>query len=203
MHPTEVAESYDRIASRWTSSAFDSKNGVEQHKRALGFMSRMGGAALDVGCGSNGRFLSLLHSQGFEVEGLDISSEMLRLARAAAPHVTFHHADICDWVFPRPYDFISAWDSIWHVPLPQQRSVLLKLCAGLRPGGVVIFTAGGLEAPDEHQNAYMGVPMYHATLGIPQIISLLAEGGCILRHFEYDQYPQPHVYFVAQRRTQA
>jgi SAM-dependent methyltransferase len=173
MHPTEVAESYDRIASRWTSSAFDSKNGVEQHKRALGFMSRMGGAALDVGCGSNGRFLSLLHSQGFEVEGLDISSEMLRLARAAAPHVTFHHADICDWVIRRPYDFISAWDSIWHVPLSQQRY------------------------------AYMGVPMYHATLGIPQIINLLAEGGCILRHFEYDQYPQPHVYFVAQRRTQA
>lgn len=199
MHPTKVAESYDRIASIWASPAFDISNGIEQHQRALGFMSGAGGAALDVGCGSNGRFLSLLGSQGFEVEGLDISSEMLRLARASAPHITFHHADICDWVIPRPYAFISAWDSIWHVPLTRQRSVLLKLCAGLTVGGVIIFTAGGLETPDERQDNHMGVPMYHATLGVPQIISLLIEGGCVLRHFEYDQHPQPHVYFVAQR----
>ncbi|MCP9850341.1 trans-aconitate 2-methyltransferase [Cyanobium sp. Morenito 9A2] len=162
-------------------------------------MLRTEGTALDVGCGSNDRFMSLLQSQGFEVEGLDISSEMLRLARSAAPYTIFHHADICDWILPKTYEFISAWDSIWHVPLGQHRSVLIKLCNGLTSGGVFIFTAGGLESPGEHQDAPMGVPMYHATLGVPHIISSLIEGGCILRHFEYGQCPQPHVYFVAQR----
>ena len=199
MHPNQVAESYDQIASKWTSSAFDRGNGIEQHKRALSFISGQGGVALDVGCGSNDRFQDLLRSRGFEYEGVDISIEMLRLARAGAPQLTFHHADICEWTLPRPYEFISAWDSIWHVPLAHQSSVLLKLCGGLSPGGVLIFTAGGLKSPDEHQNAHMGVPMYHATLGVPRILSLLHEGGCILRHFEYDQYPQPHVYFIAQR----
>jgi 2-polyprenyl-3-methyl-5-hydroxy-6-metoxy-1,4-benzoquinol methylase len=199
MHPNEVAKSYDRIASRWTSSAFDRNNGIEQHKRALSFLSRTGGTALDVGCGSNGRFPSLLCSQGFEVEGVDLSSEMLRLAHTESPNTCFHHADICDWVVPKPYQFISAWDSIWHVPLTKQRTVLLKLFAALSPGGVIIFTAGGLDEADEHQNDHMGVPMYHATLGVPQLIGLLNEGGCILRHFEYDQHPQSHVYFIAQR----
>ena len=199
MRPNEVAASYDRIASRWTSSTFDKNNGVAQYQRALSFLSHTGGAALDIGCGSSDRLLSVVRTRGLQVEGLDISAEMLRLAREANPQVTFHEADICDWAFPRLYDFISAWDSIWHVPLSQQRAVLLKLCAGLTPGGVIIFTAGGLEVPDEHQNAHMGVPMYHATLGVPTIFSSLREGGCVLRHFEYDQHPQPHVYFVAQR----
>ena len=133
------------------------------------------------------------------MEGLDLSAEMLRLARAADPSVTLHHADICDWTSTEPYTFITAWDSIWHVPLLKQRSVLLKLCAALDPGGVIIFTAGGVETPGEIQDAHMGVPMYTASLGVPQIVSLLAEGNCTLRHFEYDQYPQPHVYFIAQR----
>lgn len=201
MRPTDVARSYDRIATRWTEPAFDSSNGIEPHRRALAFLARSGGAALDVGCGSSGRIIALLRSQGLKVEGLDISSEMLRLARAAQPQVTFHQADIRNWVLPRRYDFISAWDSIWHVPLSDQRAVLLKLCAGLTDGGVILFSAGGLDAADEHQNEHMGVPMYHATLGVPRILDVLAEGGCLLRHFEFDQRSEAHVYLIAQRCT--
>jgi SAM-dependent methyltransferase len=198
MLPSEVAQSYDRIAARWADSDFDRSNGIEQHERAIGFTSQRG-AALDVGCGSSGRFFDLLCSQGFEVEGLDLSPEMLKLARKAHPKITLHQADICDWKASKPYSFISAWDSIWHVPLAQQHSVLLKLCTALTPGGVVIFSAGGVETPGEVRDEHMGVPMYHASLGVPRICSLLAEGGCALRHFEYDQYLQPHVYFIAQR----
>lgn len=200
MHPSQVADSYDRIATRWTGSDFDRSNGIQQLKRAIEFTAQPG-AALDVGCGSSGRFFDLLHAQGFSVEGLDISSEMLRLARETHPQVTFHHANICDWVASRPYDLIIAWDSIWHVPLPQQKSVLLKLCSALAPGGVIIFTAGGVEIPDERRDAHMGVPMYTATLGVSRLCGLLTEGGCRLRHFEYDQYPQAHVYFIAQRAS--
>jgi 2-polyprenyl-3-methyl-5-hydroxy-6-metoxy-1,4-benzoquinol methylase len=198
MNPTQVAASYDLIATDWTSPAFDQSNGIQQHELAIKFTSHRG-AALDVGCGSNCRILKLLQSQGFLVEGLDLSAEMLKLASAANPQIIFHHADICEWTAPKTYDFISAWDSIWHVPLQQQSSVLLKLCASLNPGGVLIFSAGGLENPDEHINGFMGVPMYHATLGIPKICSLLVEAGCALRHFEYDQHPQSHVYFIVQR----
>ncbi|TDM09875.1 MAG: class I SAM-dependent methyltransferase [Ideonella sp. MAG2] len=198
MFPPQIAESYDRIASKWAEPSFDQSNGIEQHKRALSF-ALSSGTALDVGCGCNGRFVDLLTSSGFAVEGLDISSEMLRIARKAHPQLTFHQADICEWTAPRQYDLITAWDSIWHVPLQKQAAVLLKLCHSLAPGGVLIFTAGGVEVPDEQQNEHMGVPMYHASLGVPRICSLLVEGGCALRHFEYDQDSQPHVYVIAQR----
>ena len=51
-------------------------------------------------------------------------------------------ADISAWPLPRAYRFISAWDSIWHVRLEQQRPLMLKLMRGLEPGGVFLFSAG-------------------------------------------------------------
>jgi hypothetical protein len=41
---------------------------------------------------------------------------------------------------PGPYDLITAWDSIWHVPLQKQAAVLLKLCHALAEGVVIIFS---------------------------------------------------------------
>jgi RimJ/RimL family protein N-acetyltransferase len=40
--------------------------------------------------------------------------------------------------------------------------------------------------------------MYHATLGIPKTLQVLAEAGCVCRHLEYDQHPEAHVYLIAQ-----
>ena len=97
MDPSEVA-SYDSLAERWTSAGFDHTNGIAQH--------------MDVGCGSSGRFIDLLIAQGFDVEGLDLSSEMLRLARLRHPHIVFHHADICTWTPPGTYEYICSVHSI-------------------------------------------------------------------------------------------
>ena len=156
------------------------------------------GYALDAGCGCNGRFIDLLRQQGFTVEGVDISERMIAFARQRDPTVQFYHADICEWKLPRKYDFITGWDSIWHVPLASQSLVLQKLCAGLNSGGVLIFTTGAVDHPGDVQDAYMGPPMYTATLGIPKTLAVLSENGCVCRHLEYDQYPQLHPYVIAQ-----
>jgi hypothetical protein len=63
----------------------------------------------------------------------------------------------------------------------------------------MIFSAGGLSHAEEHTNQAMGVPMYHATIGVPGILEVVYESRCTLRHFEYDQWPEMHVYFVAQK----
>ena len=143
--------------------------------------------------------VELLLGEDFEVEGLDVSGEMVRLARERHPGVTFHLADICTWELPRRYDFISAWDSIWHAPLAEHEGILHKLCGGLTPGGVLIFSSGGLDAPEERTNDLMGQPVYHATLGLPRLLELVADAGCVCRHLEYDQHPELHVYFIVQK----
>jgi len=200
MKPEDVARSYDAIAERWARPQFIEANGIEQHRRALRFVPSRG-VALEVGCGASGRLRRLLEAHGLVVEGLDISPEMLRWAKQAHPAATFYHGDVCSWIPSKPYAFISAWDSIWHVPLEQQRAVMLKLFDALTPEGVMIFTAGGLPQAGAHTNEAMGVPMYHATLGVPGILDAVREANCALRHFEYDQWPEVHVYVVVQKEA--
>lgn len=154
---------------------------------------------MDVGCGSSGRIVELMLEHGFEVEGLDSSTEMLNYAKSRHPDVVFHHADICDWQFSESYAFISAWDSIWHVPLGLQESVLRKLFGALAKGGIIIFTSGAVDEAGESSNPCLGQELYHAALGVPTLLSLLNECGCVCRHLENDDWPDRHLYIIAQR----
>ena len=198
MTPQETAQSYDNLASYWNSDKFNRENGISQHQRALKF-SRKKESAIDIGCGSSGRIIELLLSEGFEVEGLDISPEMLRLAKERHPSQVFHLADICEWDFPKKYDFISAWDSIWHAPLHQHKSILKKLCDGLKEGGILIFTSGGLDQAGDVTNPFKEQPLYHAVLGIPKLLELVSANRCVCRHLEYDQHPEGHIYLIIQK----
>lgn len=112
MEPREIADVYDRIARHWAEPSLLAANGIAAHAQALLFLGTRRGAALDVGCGANPRLRRWLLAQGFAVEGVDISQRMIELARRAQPELKFHQADICEWMPPQRYDFITAWDSI-------------------------------------------------------------------------------------------
>jgi 2-polyprenyl-3-methyl-5-hydroxy-6-metoxy-1,4-benzoquinol methylase len=198
MNPEDIGKNYDQIAGLWHSDVFPPSQGIQQHERAIAFVTKKL-HALDIGCGGSGRFIDLLRSHGFNVEGVDISEQMIRLARQRHPDVAFHHGDIRQWIFRRSYDFISAWDSLWHLPLREQAPVLRRVLRGLAPDGVCIFTTGGLDVPSEKVDSAMGLPMYYSTLGIPRTLEVLSEAGCICRHLEYDQYPESHLYLIAQK----
>jgi SAM-dependent methyltransferase len=190
--------SYDKLARGWQDIP-NKSYGVAPLERAIKFAKNRG-AALDIGCGSEGRMIDLLIQHGFQPEGMDVSAEMIALARQRHPGIPFHHADIAQWNLPRKYDFISAWDSTWHLPLKHQEPVLEKICQGLNPGGVHLFTTIGFDAPGDHgDSGHMGVPLAYGALGIPKLLELLPRFGCVCRHLEYDQYPEMHLYVIIQK----
>ena len=193
MKPQDIGKAYDQITARWTDDRFDRRNGISAHEQAVTFVKGRG-RALDVGCGCTGRFIDLLLDRGFTPEGVDVSGEMIELARQKHPQVSFHHRDICEWTPPGHYDFISAWDSIWHVPLEQQASVITRLISRLNAGGVFVFSFGGTKEPGEHRNNVMGPEVYYSSLGTSGFLTLI-----ICMHLEYDQYPELHAYLIVQK----
>jgi SAM-dependent methyltransferase len=197
MHPNEIGRSYDALAESWQART-PASYGITQFERATSFVKNRG-FALDVGCGSSGRIIDLLLGRGFHVEGIDISEKMITLIRRLHPNLSFYHEDISTWTLPRRYDFISAWDSIWHLPLDKQEPVMRKICAALAPHGVFLLTTAGLDEPGEKSDSSMGAPVYYSHLGIPRTMELLTQCGCVCRHLEYDQYPELHVYIIAQK----
>jgi len=207
MTPEQTGKAYDQITERWNDDVFPMDNGIEQLNRALQFLSdedygadaSASRKALDVGCGHTGRFMTHLAEQGYEVEGVDLSAEMIRLAQDKHPQFRFYHQDICQWQLPAQYDFISAWDSIWHVPLAQQTSLITKLVGALNPGGVFVFSFGAVDEAGEHSNCVMGPEVYYSSLGVNGFLETVMAAGGVVRHLEYDQYPENHGYMVVQK----
>ena len=198
MDPRNTGANYDSIAHWWQEQHVESPNGIAPLERAIRFTSNRG-AALDIGCGSCGRFIETLRAHGFQPEGLDVSTRMIALAMRRHPGTQFHHEDICAWEFPKKYDIIAAWDSTFHLPIEQQEPVLKKMCEGLSPRGVLVFTCGGTDAPGEIAGSFQGQEFEYSSLGIWEYLRILNDSGCACRHLEYDQYPEEHTYIVAQK----
>ena len=198
MKPDDIGKAYDQITHLWDDEVFNASNGIEQHKRAFTFLEQKG-KALDVGCGRTGRFIELLLHEGFEPEGLDISSEMVKLARQRHPAIRFYQQDICQWRSSEKYDFITAWDSIWHIPLEQQKPVLGHLVESLNTNGVLIFSFGGTQEETTHVDNFMGPQVYYSSLGVTGFLKLFLSLDCICRHLEFEEYPGTHAYLIVQK----
>lgn len=80
MEPNNTATAYNQIAQWWQIKHQDSQYGIAQLERAIAFTSKRQ-TAIDIGCGSSGRFINILSQHGFLAEGLDISKEMIELAK--------------------------------------------------------------------------------------------------------------------------
>ncbi len=104
MDPEHTAHNYDAIASWWLEQMRDSTYGMAALERTLTFVGQ-GRHALDVGCGCGGRFLRVLLEQGFDCTGLDISQEMIALAKQRYPKISFVVGDVCIWALPRQYRY--------------------------------------------------------------------------------------------------
>lgn len=127
---------------------------------------------------------------------------MVALARRLHPQHTFYVTDICQWRPPKAYSLITAWDSIFHLPLDAHEPVITKLCDALEPGGVLLFTCGGGYKSDEITGSFHGLDFGYSTLGVDAFLQILMRAGCTGLHLEYDQYPENHVVVIAERTTE-
>lgn len=193
MKPTDTGNLYDRISSWWDDQQGDSMTGLRFVRKALSLTANKGNA-LDVGCGSGGRIVAALLDAGFQVTGIDVSEAMLKLAKKRHPDSSFIHADICKWKPLERYDAIIAWDSIFHVPYSEQRRVVVKLCNALASGGVILFTAGGVDG--EITGQMCGQDFYYSSLAEEEYLRIMKENGCKCILMERDQHPEEHVVFI-------
>jgi SAM-dependent methyltransferase len=132
----ESAELYDAIYFTFKDYAAEAADIADyirdEHPAAL--------SVLDVACGTGEHCRFLAGSHGFDVDGVDINPEFLRLARLKHPAGKFEVADMADFELNRRYDaVISMFSSIGYVrTLEALERSLRCFRRHLAPGGVVI-----------------------------------------------------------------
>lgn len=94
---------------------------------------------LDVGCGT-GRHLEWLQDR-YYVEGLDISAELLQIARSRCPRVPFHEGDMTTFSLGRTFDVVTClFSAIAYVrTVPRLRATVARLAEHVAPGGLVVI----------------------------------------------------------------
>ncbi len=98
-----------------------------------------GNALLDVACGS-GKHLAELR-RDFSVEGMDLSEDLLNVARQRLPDVPLHHGDMIDFALGKQFDAITClFSAIGHVMTVENLNKTLRcMSAHLAPGGVALI----------------------------------------------------------------
>ena len=138
--PDEIRK-YEAIYGR----NFISPGGEATTRELLGlvaFTPRM--RVLDVGCGLGGAAFLMARTYGAQVHGIDLSQNMLRIARARCQEanlihaVTFEHADILSYDRPEVYDLAHSRDVFLHIHDKPRLLAAIKRC--LRSAGYLIFT---------------------------------------------------------------
>ena len=136
------------------------------------FLSKMPagrGRALDVGCGS-GIMAEKLARRFAEVDGIDISENMLEIARARRnlPNIHYALSDARDFEPRQEYDYIASRTTFHHIDdIP---ALVEKLKTALRPGGrlAVLDCVCAVETPPRFHfiaGAFMELPLNVVRIG--------------------------------------
>jgi SAM-dependent methyltransferase len=103
------------------------------------------GMVVDLGCGS-GILAKHLLARGYDVQGIDASAAMIRIARRVAPGATFTIARAATARLPRCRAIVATGESITYLnaaarPDALLRRVIHRAARALEPGGLLIFDA--------------------------------------------------------------
>lgn len=126
----------DAFAAAVTSA--NSANSANSADSGTSTTGRSGARVLDAGCGA-GRMSRYLADRGAHVEGVDLSPNMVRMARRDHPDLTFAVAPLTALPYPdHAFDGVLLWYSIIHTPPEGQAAIFAEAARVLRPGGHVL-----------------------------------------------------------------
>lgn len=129
----QAALVYDRIAGPYAKAFSRPSEYIDEFLALLPKNAKV----LDVGCGV-GVDSGYMTSRGFSVIGLDLSKEMLKLARQKFPQIDFRQQDMRELNFPfNFFDGILASCSLIHIPKKDVHRALKRFHQILKKDGVI------------------------------------------------------------------
>jgi SAM-dependent methyltransferase len=120
------------------------------------------GTVVDLGCGS-GIYAAALTAAGYDVVGVDLSADMVALARANAPGATLTEGSIHDFAIPAGAVAVTALGEVVNYATDHRAGIdalaalAARVRAALAPNGVFVFDVAtpGRSGPRPEQGRYV------------------------------------------------
>jgi SAM-dependent methyltransferase len=146
----ELRDAHDVLAPLYAERLADALDHMPIDRAVLGLFrdlvvdADLGTEVADVGCGT-GRLEPFLAARGLSPRGVDLSPEMVRLARRDHPGFDFAVADVRDLPFgDASLAGVVCWYSLMYLAPEQRPAAFAELARVVRPGGYLVtaFKAG-------------------------------------------------------------
>ena len=130
----ETLKTYKEIALLWNGKHPNMDFWRSEFEKFQRFLPKK--KIIDIGCGS-GRDATLFVSAGYEYTGIDLSDDMLTVAKELVPEATFLNMNMYSLNFPdRCFDGFWATASLLHIPKKNIGIVLREIKRVVSVGGV-------------------------------------------------------------------
>lgn len=140
---------------------------------------------LDVACGT-GLHLAAFAGLGFEVDGVELSEEMIDVARQRVPGVALHQGDMRTFRLGRQFDaVVCLFSAIGYMStLDDLGTAVATMCDHLVDGGVLVVEPW-FEPDDWHDGTVYAESAQTADLAVARVSRSWREGdeSCIEMHY--------------------
>jgi ubiquinone/menaquinone biosynthesis C-methylase UbiE len=169
-----VRDGYNRIGSSYNEMRNREKNRLE-----LEYFTKLlppHGHVLDAGCGAGEPVAKYLVEQGFQVTGIDVSQNILEIAKKQVPDGTFLEGDMTRLTFSDQFfDGIVSLYAIWHISRRKHGLVFDNFYRVLKSNGILFFNTG-IHAMDGFNN-FLGTRMYWSAPKPEKTLQLVIGAG--------------------------
>lgn len=138
MRKQDIIAFFDNLAPWWDEEQIRSDEIIG--KILDGAEVASGKDVLDVACGTGVLFPDYLARNVKSLTAIDISPEMVRIAREKFPGITILCGDVEEMDFDRKFDCIMVYNAFPHFPEPAR--LIERLSGLLNPGGTLTVAHG-------------------------------------------------------------
>jgi SAM-dependent methyltransferase len=181
----ELRAAHDVLAEFYAVRLADALDRMPAERAVLGLFcdltlaADLGTSVADVGCGT-GRLEPYLAARGLSPRGVDLSPEMIRVARRDHPGFAFDVADLRSLPFgDASLAGVICWYSLMFLAPPDRPAAFSELARAVKPGGYLVtaFKAGDSQVRRGGRSTGLGVEFDVYWLSPQEMERRMADAG--------------------------
>ncbi len=156
----QTIETYNRSVGALAKKFANFGPRIYDIEKGFSYISKENPSVLEIGCGY-GREAKEILKRTNKYLGMDISEEMIKMAREQVPEGKFIVADIEDYIFPKNLDIIFSFASLLHSDKEHLKLILERAHEALNENGILYISLKYDEYHSEAQKDEFGTRTYY------------------------------------------